>query len=222
MYILLFLIGIMLVIVNWRAIRKEKTSFKGTMELATLDVEEIDLKVGLVRREFAETITELQREIIDLREIVENLQSSSKVNIKDLYDEEKSYSNNILKEDLVIDEELVQNSTNEPKNLYNKNAKNEEIGYNEDKDNLLCINEERNQRAMELLKQLDGLTPNNFEEEKNIAPVGAISKNEVPNNNLKVTDVRKLFEEGLTLDEIAVKLNMGKGEVLLIKELYLK
>lgn len=223
MYIILFLIGIILVILNWRAIKKEKTSFKGTMELASLDVKEIDLKVGQVRREFAETITELQREIIDLRQMVEVLQTSTKANTIHVDNEEQNYSNKPQEENLTLKEqELRENITNELKNFNNENAKIEKIEYNESKSNLVHTDEERNHRAMELLQQIESLMPKNNEEEENEASFEVKLENKVPSNNLKVTDVKKLFEEGLALDEIAAKLNMGKGEVLLIKELYLK
>lgn len=41
-------------------------------------------------------------------------------------------------------------------------------------------------------------------------------------NSLKVDEVKALLSAGIKDDEIAQRLNIGKGEVLLIKELYLK
>lgn len=41
-------------------------------------------------------------------------------------------------------------------------------------------------------------------------------------NNVKIDEVRELLDKGLTLEDIAQKLQIGKGELLLIKELYLK
>lgn len=40
------------------------------------------------------------------------------------------------------------------------------------------------------------------------------------NENEKIGNVRKLFKEGNTVDEISEKLDLGKGEVLLIQKLY--
>jgi F0F1-type ATP synthase membrane subunit b/b' len=41
-------------------------------------------------------------------------------------------------------------------------------------------------------------------------------------NTVKINEVEELMKQGLNIDEIAERLNVGKGEVLLIKELYLK
>ncbi|QBD85162.1 hypothetical protein EQG73_08025 [Clostridium tetani] len=40
-------------------------------------------------------------------------------------------------------------------------------------------------------------------------------------NNIKMEEVKKLIDKGKNIDEICEILNMGKGEVLLIKDLYL-
>jgi len=55
------------------------------------------------------------------------------------------------------------------------------------------------------------------EEEKDSNP-----KKDIRGNSLKVEEVKELLGEGLSEDIIAQRLNIGKGEVLLIKELYLK
>lgn len=47
-----------------------------------------------------------------------------------------------------------------------------------------------------------------------------ISETDVSSRNIE--DIRKLIKEGKTLDEIADELKIGKGELLLIKDLYLK
>jgi len=41
-------------------------------------------------------------------------------------------------------------------------------------------------------------------------------------NNVKVNEISMLLDEGLSVDEISEKIGIGKGEVLLIKELYIK
>ncbi|AAK80100.1 hypothetical protein BJV85_001738 [Clostridium acetobutylicum] len=40
------------------------------------------------------------------------------------------------------------------------------------------------------------------------------------NENEKISKVRKLLEDGNTVDQISEKLDLGKGEVLLIQKLY--
>lgn len=41
-------------------------------------------------------------------------------------------------------------------------------------------------------------------------------------NNVKVNEIKTMLDEGLSIDEISEKIGIGKGEVLLIKELYIK
>ncbi|MBE6065285.1 DUF6115 domain-containing protein [Clostridium cochlearium] len=41
-------------------------------------------------------------------------------------------------------------------------------------------------------------------------------------NNVKIEEIKKLIDEGKNIEEICETLNMGKGEVLLIKDLYLE
>lgn len=43
----------------------------------------------------------------------------------------------------------------------------------------------------------------------------------INSNNIKMEEVKKLIDKGKNIDEICEILNMGKGEVLLIKDLYL-
>lgn len=50
-----------------------------------------------------------------------------------------------------------------------------------------------------------------------------ISKNNEKNgNNVKVNEIKTMLDEGLSIDQISEKIGIGKGEVLLIKELYIK
>jgi len=41
-------------------------------------------------------------------------------------------------------------------------------------------------------------------------------------NSAKVEEIKRLFNEGLSLDEISELSHLGKGEVLLIKDLYIR
>ncbi|MBC8062250.1 MAG: hypothetical protein H7Y18_16500 [Clostridiaceae bacterium] len=41
-------------------------------------------------------------------------------------------------------------------------------------------------------------------------------------NNIKINEISDLIKQGFSIEDIAGKLNIGKGEVLLIKELYIK
>ncbi|WP_017415655.1 DUF6115 domain-containing protein [Clostridium tunisiense] len=218
MYILLFLVGILLVIVNWRAITKEKKSFKGVFNDATINLQDIDLKIGEVRREFAETITELQREIIDLREQVENLKNDAPKKL------EVPYENH---EELGFNYEVEETINSELQKFYNRNAETEDISYNKDEFSVIDPN------SMEIKEQVYdkpsenkglGIEVQQKDSYNQVSDDNQLEQAEglETSNNLKIEDVKNLFNQGLTLDEIAKKLNMGKGEVLLIKDLYLK
>lgn len=41
-------------------------------------------------------------------------------------------------------------------------------------------------------------------------------------NSVKINDVEKLLKDGYSVEDISEKLEIGKGEILLIKDLYLK
>ncbi|MPM80275.1 hypothetical protein SDC9_127322 [bioreactor metagenome] len=218
MYILLFLVGILLVIVNWRAITKEKKSFKGVFNEATINLKDIDLKIGEVRREFAETITELQREIIDLREQVENLKNDAPMKL------EIPYENH---EDLGFNYEVGETINSELQKFYNRNAETEDISYNKDESALIDFNSTETKEQVYDKPSEDKGFGSEIQQKGSYNQVSDDNQLEQAegletSNNLKIEDVKNLFNQGLTLDEIAAKLNIGKGEVLLIKDLYLK
>jgi hypothetical protein len=151
----LLLIGIMLVILNTRAIRKEKQSFNNIFHTAEEDMREFEIRLGEVRREFSETILELQKEIEELKE-----NNNRKYPIEEAKENENS-AEELIEVPLTIDTQ-------------EKNMKNKSVEYNK------------------------------------------------ANNSVKIEEINRLLEKGLSIEEISTKLGIGKGEVLLIKELYLK
>lgn len=50
----------------------------------------------------------------------------------------------------------------------------------------------------------------------------ADDKEQENSNNVKVNEIEKLVKKGLSVEEIAEELGIGKGEVLLIKELFIR
>lgn len=176
-YIIL-LIAFLLIFFNIRAIKKEKISFLSNFENASMDMNEYDIKLGELRREFSETILELQKEILDLKLKLEN-----------------SNENDTEKPKLGEDFE-IEASMGERKNI-DTDINNISIDKDEDK--------------------IENLDYNNIEEEN--------SQNidiKEESNNIKINEIETLVSKGLSVDEISEKLGIGKGEVLLIKELYLK
>ena len=142
-FILIIIFGSLLIYFNVKAIKKEKSSFHGSLHAAEDDIRDFEVEIGNIRREFAETLLELQTEIEELK-----LDSKEKTS---------------------------------------------EISKVKSKKNLTELKE---------TKETDGEDSLQFSE-----------------NALKIIDMLK---KGLSIDVIARQLGTGKGEVLLIKELYLK
>lgn len=124
--------------------------FSGILEQETAALTDVDLRIGELRREFSETLVELQREIIDLNDKLE------------LFQEAQS-SAEIIDTVNIADADLE-------------------------------------------------LARDTFEQ---------ASQLETGNRTLSKTDeVGLLLKKGYSIEEICEKLQIGRGEVLLIKKLY--
>ena len=165
---LLLTIGLILIALNIVAIKKEKGSFKYTLDNTENDMQDFQVEIGKLRREIGETVLDLQKEIEDIKNSLQIIQNS------DSHEEGK-------KEKEVV-EDTIENHSDE-------NYK-ENIQYNEEE------NKEENKK----------------EENKAVAK----------GNSVKIEQIGNMIDSGMTIEEISEKLNIGKGEVLLIKELYLK
>ncbi len=219
MYILLIAIGVTLIALNIKAIRRDEKNFNKAMIEAESNVDEVDMRLVEIRSEFAKTITELQREISDLKrenyveskddfkiyERTINNMSEEKCNN---YKEELSEHMDKLNEDSeFIEAESVGNIDSLDKDSINTEYISTLIDKIDSLDDDILIQVENKDKLIENLK----------EEEKDSNPQKCIKS-----NSLKVEDVKELLGQGLSEDTIAQRLSIGKGEVLLIKELYLK
>ena len=146
---ILIVIGVILVVLNYKALKKDESSFSDVLKYKQKDMTEVEIEIGAIRRDIAESLTELQKEILEIKQHI-------------------NFNNNVedIKENLETDEELISN-------------------------NLTSIDEE----------------------------VDVI--NEIDNKN-KTEVIRELISLGLNDDEICEKLSLGKGEVLLVRNLYKK
>lgn len=146
---ILIVIGVILVVLNYKALKKDETSFSDVLKYKQKDMTEVEIEIGAIRRDIAESLTELQKEILDIKQHI-------------------NFNNNVedIKENLETDEELISN-------------------------NLTYLDEE----------------------------VDVI--NEIDNKN-KTEVIRELISLGLNDEEICEKLSLGKGEVLLVRNLYKK
>ncbi|MDT8716637.1 hypothetical protein IAI10_08205 [Clostridium sp. 19966] len=146
MAIFLYIVGILLILINSIYYLKEKNAFKSVFKKNQEAVTEEKISIVNMRKEFAETVLELQQEIQEIK---------SRFSI----DKEEEIPEN--QEDETLEEE--------PKELVeNKESTHER------------------------------------------------------NSGVRVNEIEELLKSGFSIDEICEKLGIGKGEVLLIKELYLK
>ena len=159
MIIILFLIAVVLIAINIKAIKNEdKNSFENMLTNKEKNTDKFDIEILKIRKDLSETIIELQREIVDLKEEVRLLK------------------------------------------LTNINSNNLEF-YNNDNKNVHRKVNNSSQSSEEIIKDVD----NNLKENKSTS------------NILKV---KNLIQLGIDDDEICRRLQIGKGELLLIKDLY--
>lgn len=159
-YILLIVIGIFLIISNKNSTierANDEGSFANAMKIKDEEFTEYDMKLMAIRKDMAESILDLQREIQELRERVQ----------------EKECSKENLNEDIKIVE--LDNDINRD-----------------------CINE-------------DIISEINFNHR-------VLKENH--RNESKIEKIKVMIEEGKSNEEICSSLNIGKGEVLLIRGLY--
>lgn len=151
----LIAVGVLLIILNLKAIKSDKASFRLLVKDKEREITDFDVAIGELRREFSETILELQQEIYRLEE---------KINAKAYSKDER---------ELIIENELKE-TVLQPK---------DEVL--EDK---VIIDESSN----------------------------------MDENNVRIKEIGQLLKQGISLEDICEKYNIGKGEVLLIRELYLR
>ena len=130
-YILIVTIGILLIWVNRKEFKREKTNFKEVLTNRTDTITEVEIEIQNLRRDFAETIGVLQMDIKNLSKDIDNLKGTQ-----------------------VTEESIIENDFS----------------------------------------------------------------NSGKSNN--VEEVKRLIEQGISIDDICKILSIGKGEVLLIKDLY--
>lgn len=97
---ILFLIAIILIILNFNAVRKEKNndSFTAVLKERQDNINDYDLKLGEIRREYAENITEVQKEIEQLRKQISEITKKDEVK-HDIIDNGVKEENILSKDD---------------------------------------------------------------------------------------------------------------------------
>lgn len=88
------------------------------------------------------------------------------------------------------------------------------------------LRNEFGETIFELQKEIENLKESSFElhkhEDKN-KDEKETGNSEFENyNNVKIDEIKKMIDDKVSIDEISEKTGIGKGELLLIKELYVK
>lgn len=93
--ILILIVGIVLIVLNFKAIKKEDNSFEKILQREESREKDYDLDIIEIRKSFAETVLELQKEIEDLKISINDIKNNNK---RDdiIYNEEKSQNRNTL------------------------------------------------------------------------------------------------------------------------------
>ncbi len=203
MPLILLIIGFSLIIYNYGAIKRENNiskeddglniSFQSVLQDSKEELNDYKMEIGLLRRDIAESLTELQEEIIKI-----------KSDLKELKNGEEGYEN---KEDLEIEDFLDKYDIDDSIN-YGEDHKKSKRLYVVD-DSIMDLDEE----------YTESFTDTDTYEE--IGVLSEINFSESEDSN-KTQSIKRLLNEGLAEDEICRKLSVSKGEVLLVKGLFKK
>ena len=130
MPIVIILIGIALIIVNYKALKKNENSFSSVYSNKKEDLTEIDLKIGQIRKDMAESLLELQQEILALKKTSKPADNFNDVKNFDIKSE-KSIKNEteylLTEENSVINEIHFNNKTEQIKKLLDMGLDDDQI-----------------------------------------------------------------------------------------------
>lgn len=130
MPIVIILIGIVLIIVNYKALKKNESSFSSVYSNKKEDLTEVDLKIGQIRKDMAESLLELQQEILELKKTNKSADNFNDVKNFDIKSE-KSIKNEteylLTEENSVINEIHFNNKTEQIKKLLDMGLNDDQI-----------------------------------------------------------------------------------------------
>jgi len=197
MPVILLVLGFVMIIYNYRAIKRENevkhgddslnVSFQSVLQDNKDELNDYKMEIGLLRRDIAESLTELQEEIFGIKNKLNRLKVRDKIYENKLDLEDKYY---IDENDININENSKLNDE--------KEEVNEEKHIFDEVDKSIFIDQELN----------DGI-------------ISEINFSEKADSN-KTQRIKKLLKEGLTEEQICHELSVSKGEVLLVKGLFKK
>lgn len=129
MPVIIIIFGICLIIVNIISIKKEKRPFNSVLKYKEENMTEVNLELAALRKDFAETILELQTDIEELKKRITLLEEKDAIDIQN--SEQKpilnSSSNDIDVENDVINDINMDSKSNRIKELIDLGLSDEEI-----------------------------------------------------------------------------------------------
>lgn len=179
MPIILIIIGIILIVYNYISLKKESlpfeirdseetqkkdNSFEHVLQMNKEDLNEYKIELGIFRKNIAESLTELQEEILEI----------------------KKYLNIINNDDSLYDDKIIEENIS----ISNNDKNNQDDAIQDD-----IISE---------------INFNNKYDNKKIS------------DSKKTESIKELLNQGLSEEEICLRLSISKGEVLLVKDLFKK
>lgn len=192
MPLILLIIGLGLIIYNYRAIKREigveknpsglDISFKNILSNSQEELTDYKFELGILRRDIGESLTELQAEILQIKNDINKLKKNEKI-----------YEN---KEVLGSNEILDYDDINEE----NYELSEEESNVSSEEENNIIL-EDTFDNKNGVISEID------FSEKT---------------DSSKTEKIKKLLENGLTEEQICHELSVSKGEVLLVRGLFKK
>ena len=201
MPLILLIIGLVLIIYNYRAIKREgqakqednslNISFQSVLQDNKEELNDYKMEIGILRKDIAESLTELQEEIVDIKNNLNKLKNN-----KEMYDNKEDLENNYF-----LNENYIDSSIN---NQYNK------------------VNDQKVEELNKADEIIDEIDRNLFVDlDKTDEIISEIDFSDIIESS-KTQNIKRLLREGLTENQICHELSVSKGEVLLVKGLFKK
>ena len=152
MTIIILIIGLSLIVINFRAIQKdEKVSFEDVLSKKQENISDLELKIAEVRKDMAESILDIQQEILELKNSLNmdenNVKgnNSGKKNSTNNYNEKESELSYLLN----ADSDVIDNI-----NKSSKTKRIEELLENGFKDDEICETLQLGKGEVQLVREL--------------------------------------------------------------------
>lgn len=152
MAIIILIIGLSLIVINFRAIQKdEKVSFEDVLSKKQENISDLELKIAEVRKDMAESILDIQQEILELK----NSLNMDENNVKGNNSGKKNSTNNYNEKESELS--YLLNADSDVIDNINKNSKTKRIeellknGFNDDE---ICEKLQLGKGEVQLVREL--------------------------------------------------------------------